>query len=185
MLKIAITGNIAAGKSQVEKILTDNGFLVFDTDKIAHEILNSLKEFYGYDVFTDGIIDRKKLGDLVFKNQDLMKKLENLIHPKVKERIIELFNEYKNEKFIFISVPLLYEAGFESLFDKVIFVSVDEKTQINRLMARNNLSEEEALIRINSQSSQSEKLQKADFIINNNSTIDDLSLQVKYILEKL
>ena len=77
MKKIAITGNIAAGKSQVEEILT-NYYPVYDADKIAHSVLNEITEFYGYDVFTNGKIDRKKLGPLVFQNPEIRQKLENI-----------------------------------------------------------------------------------------------------------
>ena len=73
MLKVAITGNIASGKSQVEKLISDKNYTVYDTDKIAHDILDKVNDFYGYDVFTDGRIDRKKLGELVFSNPDLKK----------------------------------------------------------------------------------------------------------------
>ena len=111
MLKIAITGNIAAGKTQVEKILIKQ-FKVFDTDKIAHEKLNDLKEFYGFDVFTNGVIDRKKLGELVFNNPELKIKLENIIHPLIKKEVLKIFEENRNEDVIFVSVPLLFETDF-------------------------------------------------------------------------
>ena len=122
MLKFAITGNIASGKSQVESILTEKGYPVYDTDKIAHEILDTITDFYGYDVFTNGKIDRKKLGKLVFQNTDLKLKLENYVHPKVKKKIIEIFEKHKNDKMVFISVPLLFEADFTDLFDKILFI---------------------------------------------------------------
>ena len=109
MLKIAITGNIASGKSQVEKILAEKyHFPVYDADKIAHIKLNEINDFYGYNVFTDGKIDRKKLGELVFKNPELKRKLENIIHPKVKKEIIEIFKKHSQEKCVFVSIPLLY-----------------------------------------------------------------------------
>ena len=183
--KVAISGNIASGKSQVEKILVDLGFKVYDSDKIAHDVLNDITEFYGYDVFTNGKIDRKKLGKLVFSNLDVKLKLEKLTHPKIKEEIIRIFEENKDEKYIFVSVPLLYEAGFEKIFDKVIFISVDEGLQLKRLMKRNNLSKKDALARINSQQPQKEKILKADFVIENNKTIDDLKIAVELVINSL
>ncbi len=184
MLKIAITGNIAAGKTQVEKILA-NQFKVFDTDKIAHEKLNDLKEFYGYDVFTNGIVDRKKLGELVFNNPELKIKLENIIHPLVKEEVLKIFAENKDENIIFISVPLLFETDFYKLFDKILFVAADENIRLERLKKRNNISKEEALLRIRAQKSQEEKIKRADFIIENNSTPEDLEKKVLIFIREL
>ena len=182
--KIAITGNIASGKSQVENIIRER-FVVYDADQIAHEILNEIKYFYGYDVFTDGKIDRHKLGKLVFNNAELRKKLEDIVHPKVKDRILEIFEENKQNKYIFISVPLLFEAELDALFDKIIFIKVNEMLQLNRLMERNHLTKDEAMLRINSQMKQSLKAKKSDFIIENNSTLEELKTNVFKVLKEL
>lgn len=184
MLKIAITGNIAAGKTQVEKILA-NQFKVFDTDKIAHEKLNDLKEFYGYDVFTNGIVDRKKLGELVFNNPELKIKLENIIHPLIKKEVLKIFEENSNDDVIFVSVPLLFETDFYKLFDKILFVAANENIRLERLQKRNNLSSSEAILRIRSQMSQEEKIKRADFIIENNSTPEDLEKRVLIFIREL
>ncbi len=179
--KVAITGNIASGKSQVEKFLAEK-FPVYDADKIAHQILDELDDFLGYDVLTDGKIDRKKLGKLVFENKELKQKLEEIIHPKVKEKILELFQKHQNDKLIFISVPLLFEAGFEGLFDEILFISVDKEIQLKRLMSRNNFTKEEALLRMNSQLNPEEKIKKSDYVINNNGSIEELKkLVIEYI----
>lgn len=183
--KIAISGNIASGKSQVEKILLDLGFNVYDSDKIAHDVLNDITEFYNYDVFTEGKIDRKKLGAIVFSNPDIKLKLEKLTHPKIKENILKIFEENKDNNYVFVSVPLLYEAGFENIFDKVIFISVNEDIQLKRLMNRNNFTREEALLRINSQQQQSEKIERANFVIENNKTIDELKIAVEQVINLL
>ncbi len=182
--KVAITGNIASGKSQVEKMLEEN-YPVYDTDKIAHEILDEIKYFYGYDVFTDGKIDRQKLGKLVFENQEIKKQLEEIVHPKVRERILQIFEKHRLEKVVFISVPLLFEAGFDDLFNKIIFIKVNEIMQLNRLMERNGFSKDEALLRIKSQMSQAEKAKKSDFVIENNSSLKDLEDNLKIVLRKL
>lgn len=182
MLKAAITGNIASGKSQVEKIISEK-YPVYDADKIAHKILENLKDFYGYDVFTDGKIDRKKLGELVFSNPDLKKKLEEIIHPQVKQEILKIFEQ--DLPVVFISIPLLFETGFDRLFDKIIFVSADSKLRLERLMKRNNFTKEEALRRIQSQGAEEEKIQKSDFVICNNSTLTDLKTQTDLALAKI
>ncbi len=185
VLKIAVTGNIASGKSQVEQVLERQGFPVYDSDKIAHSIVDGLSEFYGYDVFTDGKTDRKKLGALVFSNPDLKQKLENITHPKIKDEILSLFEKHKSDKNIFVSVPLLYEAGFDDIFDKVLLVSADKNIQLERLMKRNNFTEEEARLRINSQMPQEEKIKLADFVIYNNSSLESLNKQLQDFLNSL
>ena len=136
-------------------------------------------------MFTNGKIDRKKLGDLVFSNPDLKKKLEALTHPKIKSEILNLFNKHKNDKFIFVSVPLLYEAGFDDIFDKVLVIKVEDNIQLERLMKRNNLTKDEALIRINSQMPQSEKENRADYIISNNSTLENLESEIKNFIASI
>ena len=184
MKKIAITGNIASGKSQVEEILAKE-YPVFDADKIAHVILDDLNEFFGLDVFTNGKIDRKKLGDIVFKNIELKQKLEEIIHPKVKEEILKIFDKHKNDKFVFISIPLLFEAKMENLFDKIIFISAKENIRLERLMHRNNLTKEDALLRIKSQMPEEEKIKKSNIVIFNNFTKKELIKNINNVILKL
>ena len=167
MLKIAITGNIASGKSEVEKIIAQN-FPVFDADKIAHKFL--------------GNVDRRALGEKVFSDPVARKKLENYIHPKVKDEILKIFSE-SQDKCVFVSIPLLFETGFDKLFDKIIFVQCDDKLRLERLMKRNNFTKEQALKRMNAQMPQDDKINKSDFVIHNNSTKEELAEQVNELLK--
>lgn len=182
MIKVAITGNIAAGKSELEKQLQNLGYLVFDTDKIAHDCLINNKarviNTFGPEILSNGEISREKLGNIVFNDKEKLQKLNNIIHPEVIKEINTLFEQYKNENYLFVSIPLLFEAKMENMFDRIIFVYADDAIRLERLMKRNNLNKTDALKRINSQRSQTDKMAKSDYIIKNNGSLEDLKLQI-------
>lgn len=190
MLKFAIVGNIASGKSTVENELMQKGFKVFDTDKLSHSILENSKdeviqEFDGLDIVENGEISRAKLGKIVFNNKNLKEKLENIIYPKLKDKILKIFDENSSEKFVFISIPLLFEVGWQNLFDKILFVKTDDEIRLNRLMKRNSYSKDEAMARILAQIPQAEKIKKSDFIICNNGTLEMLQNEIERFIIQL
>lgn len=190
MISIAIVGNIASGKSTVENVLRKKGYKVFDSDIIAHEVLDDLSEkileaFKDYDISENGKISRQKLGALVFDDKNLKEKLENIVHPEIKDRLKKIFEENKLEKYIFVSIPLLFEIGWRNLFDKILFIYTEDKIRLNRLMQRNNFTKDEALARIKSQLPQEEKVKVSDFIINNNHSIDVLQKYIERFIIQL
>lgn len=190
MISIAIVGNIASGKSTVENVLRKKGYKVFDSDIIAHEVLDDLSEkileaFKDYDISENGRISRQKLGAIVFNDKNLKEKLENIVHPEIKDRLKKIFEENKLEKYIFVSIPLLFEVGWRNLFDKILFIYTEDKIRLNRLMQRNNFTKDEALARIKSQLPQEEKVKVSDFIINNNHSIDVLQKYIERFIIQL
>lgn len=185
-MKIGITGSIACGKSTISRYLLEAGFIVVDTDKLSYLLTlkgnlcyNDIVSYFGSKILlANGEIDRKKLGDIVFNDKVKKEKLESIIHPHIRRTI----KNYSDDEITFFEVPLLFEAHMEDLFYKIITVYVDEKTQIKRLMARNNISKQEALNRIENQMSLKEKIIKADYIIDNTKTLEDSFNQMEDIL---
>lgn len=184
-MKIAITGNIACGKSMVSKYLMSKGYKIFDADKIGHELLeqefiqNNISRCISREVLKNNKIDRQKLSEIVFNDNVKLKKLNSILHPYIRDIIKK---NIQNEKIVFVEIALLYEANFVDLFDKVIVVTTDEENQLSRLMKRNQLSREDALKRINSQIPSKEKELLADYIIVNNSDENSIRYQVDKIL---
>lgn len=189
MIKVAIVGNIASGKSELEKYLFNSGFVVLDTDVMAHDILvdkpDVAKAFEEYDVFEYGLLSREKLGKLVFSNNELKEKLENIVHPLILENIEESFETFADEDFVFVSVPLLFEVGWQELFDKIIFIKADDEVRLERLMKRNGYSREYAQTRLDSQLSQETKIINSDYVIENNSSKEEFYKDIKSCLDKL
>ncbi len=192
MKKIAITGNIASGKSEVEKIISASGFKVLDTDKTAHTFLdndesakNEIISYFGSDILDNGTISRKKLAEIVFRDKDKLTRLEKIIHPLVFKKIGEFFAQNKTEEMCFVSIPQLFETKTQMAFDKVILISAKEETRLNRLMERNKLTKDEAQLRIDAQMSESVKIKQSDFVIYNDKDLDYLKEQVNCTLTLL
>ncbi len=189
MIKVAIVGNIASGKSELEKYLFNSGFVVLDTDVMAHDILvdkpDVAKAFEEYDVFEYGLLSREKLGKLVFSNEELKEKLESIVHPLIKETIKDSFETFADEDFVFVSVPLLFEVGWQEMFDKIIFIKADDEVRLERLIKRNGYSREYAQTRLDSQLSQETKITNSDYVIENNSSKEEFYKNIKSCLDKL
>ena len=190
-MNIGITGSIACGKSTVSDYLIAKGYTIIDADKLGHVALTSndvkrkLTEKFGDNILENNEISREKLGRLVFGNDDNLKILNSIIHPKIKELILKLQEEHKDENLVFLDIALLYEANFVDLVEKVVVVYTDEKVQLERLMTRNFLSMEEALMRIESQMKAKEKASLGDYVINNSYSKEDTFRQIDKIIKKL
>ena len=188
---IGITGSIACGKSLVSNYLQEKGYTIIDADKIGHMVLENdevkkqLVNKFGKSILKDNEVNRVTLGKLVFENNENLKELNNIIHPQIRKNISEQIQVHKNEKLVFVDVPLLFEAKFDDLVEKIIVISLDEKIQLERLMNRNSLSKEEALQRIKSQIPVREKEKLGDYVVDNSFTQENTYKQVDRILEKL
>ncbi|HEC1755488.1 TPA: dephospho-CoA kinase [Campylobacter lari] len=184
-----VTSSIAGGKSSFIKIVQNLGFDTLSADVIAHELLNEnansiAKLFDNDDLLIAGKIDRKKLGAIVFNNLNAKKKLEDFLHPKIKEEILQkaLILDKKNKAF-FIELPLFFENNHYQDLGKSILIYAPKEILLKRLMQRDNLDENEALKRINLQLDIEEKLKKADFVIKNISSYEKFEENVLNFLK--
>ena len=189
---IGLTGSIASGKSTVSNILREMGYPIIDCDDINHRLLkkarpgyNAVVKEFGEEILDEHErIDRNKLGKLIFNDSSLKEKLNQILHPIIRKRVIEEINLF-NEGLIFVDCPLLFETDFHELCDLTIVVYVNMDTQIQRLMARDGITFPEALKKIYAQMSLDEKLELADFVIDNCHSIGDLEWQIKQLLFRL
>ncbi|MEJ9210249.1 dephospho-CoA kinase [Bacillus smithii] len=190
---IGLTGGIASGKSTVSSLLKEKGFTVIDADVAARivvqpgeEAYKKIVETFGKDILLEnGDINRPKLGDLVFRDEEKRLQLNAIVHPAVrKQMLLEKEQAIRNGKqTIFLDIPLLFESGLTWMVDKTIVVYVDGNIQLQRLMKRNGLDKEAAEIRISAQMPLEEKASKADAVINNNGTIAETKQQLEHIIE--
>jgi dephospho-CoA kinase len=194
MIKVGLTGSIGTGKSTVAKIFEKLGAYVIDADKVVHQLFENedVKEeivsTFGKSILDNqGKIDKKKLAQIIFTDKEKKKKLENILHPKVRQKIQEFIEDvYKKDKnaVVVAEIPLLIETGMYKNYDKVLVVYAPKDLQLKRLLEK-GFSEDEAKRRINSQMDIEEKLKYADIIIENTSSLKELEEKVKDIYEIL
>ena len=189
-IKIAITGGIGAGKSLVSDYFEKKGNVVLRADLIAKEIIQNdsqvqrqiLKEF-GKDSFIAGKINTKYLAEKVFTNEADLIKINTIVHPATMNKIELLAKKhFEKTKIVFVETALVFEANLEEHFDYIILVYADEKLRLERTLAREMISEEEIRNRMNFQIPDEEKKDHADFVIENNSTLEDLEKRCNFIL---
>lgn len=192
---IGLTGGIASGKSTVSSLLTEHGYAVIDADRIAWQLAepdNSLwqayYERYGEKVLNDDrTLNRQAVASVVFQNPAEKLWMDSAAHPMIKAEIQRNLARLiaAGRDVVFLDVPLLYEAGWEYMADTVWVVYADEANQLRRLCQRNGFSEAEAQRRIGAQLPMSEKKRRADVVIDNNGSLEDLSRQVHKLFEAL
>lgn len=196
MYRIGLTGSIATGKSTVTNMLKELGAFVIDCDKTARDVvapgtrgLAKIEAAFGKDaIAADGSMDRVYIGDLVFRNPEMKKRLENILFPLIFEALDKELLRLEREgatPVVFLDMPLLYEVKYDSYVDEVWLVYVPFEVQLSRLMKRNGYTKEEALLRIHSQISVDKKKSLAQQVIDNSGTLEDTKEQVRSLWERL
>lgn len=184
-MKIGLTGGIGSGKSTVSAILSQKGISIIDADKIAKALLQPGTKTYEEVEDYFGTTDRKSLGAMVFSQEGKRQKLNAIMHPAIRQEILDQIQTYQQqgEKIIVVDAPLLIESRMYDMVDKIWLVCVDVETQIERVMKRDQGTREEALQRIEAQMPLEEKKKYADVIIENNRTVEALEKIITMLLE--
>jgi dephospho-CoA kinase len=189
MVSVALTGNVASGKSHIAEIFRGLGAHVIDADKIAHaaleqETLHEITKHFP-SAIEDGRINRKELGRIVFADGAKLKMLEEILHPLVRRKYLEFLKQHK-DRLTVVEIPLLFETGADVFFDFVIYVDVHPETQKERALKRHNMTQEKLnqMLARQHKISPAEKKLRADFVIDNNPHADTMG-QIKNIMAKI
>ncbi|GAA7635879.1 dephospho-CoA kinase [Helicobacter pylori] len=189
---IALTGGIGTGKSTTIKILESQGYPILDADKIAHQLLQEhrfeIAQHFGSEILEKDILNRKKLGAIVFQNANELKWLEDFLHPLIRECMLEKAYELgKNHQAYFLDIPLFFEVGGKKCYPvgMVVLIYAPKALQIERLLERDKLKEAEILQRLACQMDIEQKRAMSDYIIDNSSGLKDLNKQVERFLKTL
>ncbi|MDU0331113.1 MULTISPECIES: dephospho-CoA kinase [Paenibacillus] len=188
-MNIGLTGGIATGKSTVSRLLAERGAAIIDADVIAreimepgHPVLAAVSERFGPGVLnTDGTLNRKKLGEIVFSNPEERKALEALTHPAIRAEMKQRMEELEAadpHRLVVADIPLLYESGLDPLYERIMVVYVPREVQLTRLMLRDGLSKEAAEQRINAQMDIEIKKERADILIDNSGGLEETKRQI-------
>jgi dephospho-CoA kinase len=195
MLKIAITGGAGSGKSTVARMFGELGAKVLDADAAAREAVavgapawQELRRLFGAEYFNaDGSLNRAQVSQLVFSDPEARKRLNDIVHPRVAQelqaRIQEL--EQQGAPLVMVEVPLLFEAGLEAAYDRVITVYVDPEDQVRRLKERDGRDAAEIAGILQAQWPLAEKAARAHFVVDNRGPLSDTRKQVQKIYTDL
>ena len=191
--RVGLTGGVASGKSTVSAILTELGAVVIDADLLAREVvapgtegLREIVAMFGPEVLTaPGEMDRSKVAALVFGDEDARRRLEAIIHPKVRARGAELESKAGDTAVVVHDIPLLAETGQAASFDAVIVVDVPVETQIERMVNLRGMSRDEAEARVRAQATRERRRAIATYVIDNTRTIEDLRDRVTEVFAEL
>lgn len=191
MIKLAITGGIGSGKSVVSEILRLYGIPVYIADdeskrltESSDDIREKLTEKFGNNIYEGGKLNKPLLASIIFNDKEKLKTVNSIIHPVVRADLSEWLESYADSKIIASESAILFESGFNAMFDKVITVYTPLEIRIKRIMSRNNTSYDNAKQRIESQMPDEEKVKLSDFVIDNSGNIS-LIQQIESVLTKL
>ena len=195
-LLVGLTGGIGSGKTLAASMFRELGAHIIDADILSRELVcpeqpawKEIVEVFGNEILSaDRSVDRAKLADIIFNDKNKKESLESIIHPKVFEEEQRIYEEIRSKDphaVVIVDAPLLIESGNYQKMDRTIVVSCDEEIQIRRAMEMTRLSREQVDARLRNQMSLDEKRKKADWVLENDSTIDSLKLKVESLYQQI
>ena len=191
MLRVALTGGIGSGKSEAGAIFANLGAIVVDSDVLAREVIergstgfDEVVSAFGDQILKNGEIDRAKLASIVFEDKSKRKTLENIMHPKIREKFEDIARNANSSDILINLIPLLVETNGVKNFDRVIAISAPVDIRKQRLLNR-GMKEHEISKRLDSQVSDIEREKVADFVLINSGTLGELQSDVERLYEKL
>ena len=191
MLRVALTGGIGSGKSEAGAIFANLGAIVVDSDVLAREVIergstgfDEVVSAFGDQILNNGEIDRAKLASIVFEDKSKRKTLENIMHPKIREKFEDIARNANSSDILINLIPLLVETNGAKNFDRVIAISAPVDIRKQRLRNR-GMKEDEISKRLDSQVSDTEREKVADFVLINSGTLGELKSDVEALYEKL
>lgn len=171
---IGLTGGIGSGKSTLANELRKQGIPVYDSDSEAQRIIsqdtdvrNELCALFGQNVYAGTLLDRPKVAQIVFRNPDLLQRMNAIVHPRVRTDVSEWVKRHNNARLLFVESAILYQSGFDSLCDKTVWVTAPEQVRIARVMQRDNATEADVRLRMARQGDETVFLHRADIVVNN------------------
>ncbi|MBQ8603830.1 MAG: dephospho-CoA kinase [Oscillospiraceae bacterium] len=190
---VAITGQSGCGKSTLSRYYSSKGYTVIDCDKVAKEVRRltdcqiRLAEEFGFDIIVEGVIDTKLLSQRAFATPEKLQKLTDITHPFIEKEILDRAQTAfeKGQEYVFVDGAVIIGGIVEKHCDKFIVVVVEFEKQCRRLMMRDDIDYDRAANRILSQTPYSDMLKKADYVINNNTAVENLILQGELVLRQL
>ena len=193
MLKVGLTGGIGSGKSTVAKALQAKGIMLVDADQIARDVvqpgelaLKEVAEAFGNDILlADGNLDRAALKKRIFSDPLAKTQLEGILHPRIRQRILERLDEATDTAYVVADIPLLVESNYPQYFDRVVVVDCPEETQLARVLSRDEMNEAQILNIMASQATRQDRKAAATDIIDNSGDLASLKMQIEKLHESL
>jgi dephospho-CoA kinase len=189
-LIVGLTGGIGSGKSAASDAFENLGVQIIDTDRISHllttvnlDCLNAITNTFGPDIIENGHLNRAKLRKIIFGDDLARNKLENILHPRIRQKVEEALSEVK-EPYVIVVVPLLVETKKYEFINRILVIDCEEQIQVNRVKKRNNLNDKEVADIMRTQATRQQRLVVADDILHNNGDLSSLLEQVKILNKK-